>query len=68
MSRDLLLQMAYRMLYTRSREVNKLMKVLGMPEDLFLERTLIDVSNMTKLKYEKMVMTTVLYLGSVFDR
>ena len=68
MSRDLLVQMAYRMLYTRSREVNKLMKVLGMPEDLFLERTLIDVSNMTKLKYEKMVMTTVLYLGSVFDR
>ena len=65
MSRDLLVQMAYRMLYTRSREVNKLMKVLGMPEDLFLERTLINVSNMTKLKYEKMVMTTVLYLGSV---
>ena len=44
------------------------MKVLGMPEDVFLERTLIDVSDMTKLKYEKMVMMTVLYLGSVFDR
>lgn len=47
--------------------LTKLMKVLGVLEDLFLKRTLIDVSDMTKLKYEKMVMTTVLYLGSVFD-
>lgn len=47
--------------------LTKLMKVLGVLEDLFLKRTLIDVSDMTKLKYEKMVMMTVLYLGSVFD-
>lgn len=39
-----------------------------MPEDLFLERSLIDLSDMTKLKFEKMAMTTVLYLSSVFDR
>ena len=39
-------------LYTRSREGNKI------NEDLFLERTFIDVSDMTKLKYEKMVMKT----------
>lgn len=44
------------------------MKVPGMPEDLFLERSLIDLSDMTKLKFEKMAMTTVLYLSSVFDR
>ena len=43
------------------------MKVLGVLEDLFLKRTLIDVNDMTKLKYEKMVMMTVLYLDSVFD-
>lgn len=48
--------------------LTKLMKVLGMPGDLFLERTLIDVSDMTKLKYETMVRTSVLCLGSVFDR
>lgn len=47
--------------------LTKLMKVLGVLEDLFLKRTLIDVSDMTKLKYEKMVMMTVLYLGSAFD-
>lgn len=47
--------------------MTKLMKVLGVLEDVFLKRTLIDVSDMTKLKYEKMVMMTVLFLGSVFD-
>lgn len=47
--------------------LTKLMKVLGVLEDLFLKRTLIDVNDMTKLKYEKMVMMTVLYLDSVFD-
>lgn len=47
--------------------LTKLMKVLGVLEDLFLKRALIDVSDMTKWKYEKMVMMTVLYLGSVFD-
>lgn len=47
--------------------LTKLMKVLGVLEDLFLKRTLIDVSDMTKLKYEKMVMMTVLHLGSVVD-
>lgn len=47
--------------------LTKLMKVLGVLEDLFLKRTVIDVSDMTKLTYEKMVMMTVLYLGSVFD-
>lgn len=48
--------------------LTKLMKVPGMPEDLSLERSLIDLSDMTKLKFEKMAMTTVLYLSSVFDR